>query len=152
MEEALLELLDEYPDFYLDELQEFLWVEYELQVSLSTVSRTLKSCGWSTKIPRRRAGEQCQELRNAYFHDISSYDSEQIVCLDQSGCDRRVGFRRTAWSPRGLTPVMVTKFHRGQRYQILPAYSQNGILLARVFQEATNGEIFEGSCGFCCSR
>jgi hypothetical protein len=30
-----------------------------------------------------------------------------------------------------------------QRYQILPAYSQNGILLSRVFQGATDSEVFE---------
>lgn len=36
--------------------------------------------------------------------------------------------------PRGVTPVQVTQFYQGQRYQILPAYSQDGIALLGVFQ------------------
>jgi transposase len=62
MLEAVLELLEEQPDLYLDEIADFLFVEYECRVSLPTISRTLKSSGWSKKIPRRRAGEQNQEL------------------------------------------------------------------------------------------
>jgi transposase len=65
------------------------------------------------------------------------------VYVDESGCDRRVGFRRTGWSPLGVTPVQIAKFHRGQRYQILPAYSQNGILLSRIFQGTTDSAMFE---------
>jgi transposase len=143
MLEALLELLDEQSDLYLDELAEFLLVEYDCRISLPTISRTLKLSGWSKKIPRRRVGEQSQELRDAYRYNLSFLDSDQLVFVDESACDKRVGFRRTAWSPRGVTPVQVTRFHRGQRYQILPAYTQDGILLARVFQDATDSEIFE---------
>jgi transposase len=42
-----------------------------------------------------------------------------------------------------VTPVQVTKFHRGKRYQILPAYSQDGILLSRIFQGPTDAAMFE---------
>lgn len=63
--------------------------------------------------------------------------------VDESGCDQRVGFRRTGWSPVGTTPVQIAQFRREQRYQILPAYSQEGILLARVFQGATDSYLFE---------
>ena len=27
------------------------------------------------------------------------------VFVDESGCDKRIGFRRTGWSPLGVTPV-----------------------------------------------
>lgn len=37
----------------------------------------------------------------------------------------------------------MTKFHRGQRYQILPAYSQDGIVLSCVFQGSTDASVFE---------
>lgn len=143
MLEAVRELLDEQNDLYLDEIADFLLVEYENPVSLPTISRALKSSGLSKKVPRRRAGEQCQDLRDAYQYKLSFLDPEKLVFIDESGCDRRVGFRRTAWSPRGITPVQVSRFHRGQRYQILPAFTPNGILHARVFKEATNSEIFE---------
>jgi transposase len=42
-----------------------------------------------------------------------------------------------------VAPVQVSKFHRDQRYQILPAYAQDGIVLSRVFQGSTDAAIFE---------
>lgn len=59
------------------------------------------------------------------------------------------------WSPLGTTPVKIAHFPRGQRYQILPAYSQDGILYSEVFQESTNTELFEGFIEkllCCCGR
>lgn len=52
-------------------------------------------------------------------------------------------YRRTGWSPLGVTPVQVSKFHRGQRYQILPAYTQDGIILSRIFKGSTDTVFFE---------
>ncbi len=42
------------------------------------------------------------------------------------------------WSPLGVTPVQISRLHRDQRHQILPAYAQDGIMLARVFQGSTD--------------
>lgn len=42
-----------------------------------------------------------------------------------------------------MTPVKISRFHHEQRYQILPAYSQDGILLACVFQGSTDSVVFE---------
>lgn len=63
--------------------------------------------------------------------------------VDESGCDRRVGYRRWGWSPKGSSPVQITKFGRGKRWHILPAYAQDGIVLRRVYQGSTDSELFE---------
>jgi transposase len=63
--------------------------------------------------------------------------------VDESGCDKRIGFRRTGWFPLGVTPVQVTQFQREKRYQILPAYTQERILFARVFQGSIGTTLFE---------
>jgi transposase len=39
--------------------------------------------------------------------------------------------------------VQVSQFQRGQRYQILPAYAQYGIILSRIFRGPTNASVFE---------
>lgn len=82
-------------------------------------------------------------MRDEYFHFLSDFCSYHLVYVDESGCDKRVGFRRTGWSPLGVAPSQVTKFHRGQRYQILLAYAQDGIVLFRIFQGSTDASIFE---------
>jgi hypothetical protein len=48
------------------------------------------------------------------------------------------------WSPLGVAPLQVSQFRHDQRYQILPAYTQDGVLLSRVFCGATDAVIFEG--------
>jgi transposase len=42
-----------------------------------------------------------------------------------------------------VAPVQICEFQRGQRYQILPAYAQDGTVLARIFQGSTDSTIFE---------
>lgn len=78
-------------------------------------------------------------MKSSSSSTVSEFRSCHLIFVDESGCDKRVGQRRTNWSPLGMTPVQVSKFHRGQRYQILPAYTQDGILLSRIFK---------GSCFF----
>lgn len=143
MREALLEHLLRKRDLYLEEMVVYLWDEFEARVTKSSVSRTLRSAHWSKKKARAIAKGRNADLRDFYLHSISSLRSYQLVYVDESGCDKRIGFRRTGWSPMGVTPAQITQFHRGQRYQILPAYSQDGILLSRVFQGTTDSSTFE---------
>jgi hypothetical protein len=123
MLEALCERLLEKPDLYQDEMAVFLWDEFRILVTTYSISRALASVGWSKKAARQIAKEQNAELRDYYLHTISSFQSYHLVYVDESGCDKRAGFRRTGWSPLGVTPVQISRFHRGQRYQILPAYA-----------------------------
>ncbi|GFF55645.1 transposase [Aspergillus lentulus] len=143
MLEALCEHLKEKPTLYQDEMVVFLWDEFGKRVTIQSISRALASVGWSKKAARQVAKGQNADLRDYYVHTLSSFSSYQLVYVDESGCDKRVGFRRTGWSPLGVTPVQITKFRRDQRYKILPAYTQEGILLSRVFQGSTDARMFE---------
>jgi hypothetical protein len=147
MFDALKELLLRKPDRQLDELTAFLREESGIEVSTSTMSRTLNAEGWSKRMIRRKAKEQNAVLRDKYLHELTAFASYHLVYIDESGCDRRVGFCRMGWSPVGTTPVQTERFHRGQRHHILPAYTQDGILLARIFQGSTDGEVFKDFLG-----
>ncbi|KAJ5935960.1 hypothetical protein N7454_005258 [Penicillium verhagenii] len=46
----------------------------------------------------------------------------KVLYVDESRCDKLIGFFRTGWSPLGTAPLQVANFYRDQRYQILPAY------------------------------
>ncbi|KAK9846153.1 hypothetical protein MYU51_002995 [Penicillium brevicompactum] len=131
------------PPTRLDEMAIFLWDEFRIQVTNSSLKRALASVGWSKKVARQRAKEQNADLRDFYIHNLSDFQSYHLVYVDESGCDKRIGFRRTGWSPLGTAPLQVANFHRDQRYQILPAYCQDGILLSRVFQGSTDAAVFE---------
>lgn len=109
----------------------------------STISRALAAKGWSKKTTRNQAKERNANLRDYYLHNLSEFESYHLVYIDESGCDKQIRYRRTGWAPLEVTPVQVAKFHRGQRYQILPVYCQDGVLLSRVFRGSTDAPIFE---------
>ena len=142
MRRALLGYLEVWPDRYLDELAVYLADDFDVLVSTSTISRELRRARFSKKLNRRIARQRDAELRNLYLYNISSMTARQLVYIDESGCDKRDGFRRSGWAPLGVAPVQVARFGRGQRYHILPAYTQDGVLLARVFQGSTNATVF----------
>lgn len=143
MVEALCERLLEKPDLYQDEMVVFLWDEFRVLVTKYSIGRALASIRWSKKASRRIARGRNIELRDYFLHTVSSFQSFHLVYVDESGCDKRAGFRRTGWSPLGVTPVQISQFHRGQRYQILPAYAQDGVVLSQVFQGSTDAVVFE---------
>lgn len=143
MFDAVKEMLFQKPDRYLDEIAEFLRLDFSVAVSAATISRALAAQGWSKKTIKRKAQEQSAELRDQYAYDLTAFASYHLVYVDESGCDNRVGFRRTGWAPLGISPVQSTRFHRDQRLHILPAYTQDGIMLARVYRGSTDSEVFE---------
>jgi transposase len=62
----MLALIDHTPDIYLDEIQEQLFLQHDLDVSLSTISRTMKRLGLSSK--KVHLIDQCMR---AVFHLVS---------------------------------------------------------------------------------
>ena len=131
------------PGAYLDEMVDLIQDQLDVTASTSTVSRTLRKNGWSKKVIRRIAQERNADLRDFHSHLRSEFYPDQLVYLDESGCNRRDGFRRTGWSPLGVAPVQIGDFHRGERYHILPAYCSDGVLFSLVYQGSTDSEVFE---------
>jgi transposase len=111
MLEALREHLLEKPGLYQDEMAEFLWDKFGVLVTRFSISRALISIGWSKKAARQVAKERNADLRDMYLRNLSEFHSYHLVYIDESGCDKRVGFRQTAWAPLGVTPVQVSRFH-----------------------------------------
>ena len=143
MRASLRMYLSKRSDRYLEEMRSHLYAEFGTLPSITTISKTLKSMRWSKKINRRRAKERNDELRDFYMYKISHFHSRQLVFVDESGCDNREGNRKMGWAPIGVAPIQVAQFRRGKRYQILPAYTQDGLILAYVYEGSTDSSIFE---------
>jgi transposase len=104
MLDVLKERLLEKPGMYQDEMAVFLYDEFEVLVNNSAVSRALASIGWTKKATRQVAKERNADLQDYYLHNLSAFQSHHLVYVDESGCDKRIGFRRTGWSPLGVPP------------------------------------------------
>jgi transposase len=62
MIQALCDHLLEKPGSYVDEMVIFLWDEFRVRVTNSSLKRALASVGWSKKVARQRAKEQNPDL------------------------------------------------------------------------------------------
>lgn len=78
--------------------------------SISSIKRVLYRAGWSKEKAQQRANKQNPQLRDFYQHKLSKFRSFHLVFVDESGCDKRVGYRRVDWSPLGVTPIQLSKF------------------------------------------
>jgi len=58
----LLEFLEDEPTAYIDEMQDFLYDTFDIEVSLSTIGRTLKQQKWSKKACANHAAERSEQL------------------------------------------------------------------------------------------
>jgi hypothetical protein len=93
MLEALCDHLIEKPALSLDDVVVFLWDEFALQAMKLSISRALKSKGWSKKTAWVKAQQRNLDLRDEYHHFISDFKSYHLVYVDESGRDKRVPLR-----------------------------------------------------------
>jgi hypothetical protein len=115
------------------EMVAFLYEQFGVVVSASSITQTLQAIGWSRKTNRRAVKQRNQDLQALYFYKLRQSQLYHLVFINESGCDKRAGLRRSGWAPLGVAPVQVTGLHREQRYHILPVYTQDGVMLARVY-------------------
>jgi transposase len=99
MLDTLCEHLLENPGLYLEEMVLFVLDKFKLQVTTYSIARALKSIGWSKKTIRRIEKGRNADLRDLYVHNTSHFLSYQYVFVVESGCDKRIGYRRTGWAP-----------------------------------------------------
>jgi hypothetical protein len=45
----MVALIEQTPDIYLDEIQEYLYIQHDVDLSLATISRTLHRHGYGSK-------------------------------------------------------------------------------------------------------
>ncbi|KAF8230733.1 hypothetical protein L208DRAFT_1280597 [Tricholoma matsutake] len=76
----MLALLDWDPDMYLDEIQAQLEDQHGIEVSLATISQTLKWLG----ILSKAAFEHCVDARRDFVLQIGNEPLEQLVAADEA--------------------------------------------------------------------
>lgn len=138
---ALFEHLLEKPDTDLDGIILFIWDHFNTLLSRWSIRRALSCEGWSPKALQLITRGRNPDLCDFYEYRVSEIPSFCRLYVNESGCDKTIGYRH-GWSPRGVTPEKIIQFPRGQRYQILPAYDQDGVVFFRIFQGSTDAALF----------
>jgi hypothetical protein len=138
----LLDFLVAKPTAYLDEMVMFLWDEFGLSTSESTVSRALKRLRISRKILQQQAAQRSKELRDHWMVRLSEWTSEQLVFIDESAANERTADRKYGWAPIGQKAIDSVVLKRSERYSILPAYTIDGYVTWMIRQGSITSSIF----------
>ncbi|PVF91778.1 hypothetical protein CPB86DRAFT_688557, partial [Serendipita vermifera] len=80
----LLSLISRTPDLYLSELREKLFEAMKVEVSISTIYRTLRRAGLTRKTITKAARERDEAKRAEYQARIAKYHPQERVYVDES--------------------------------------------------------------------
>jgi hypothetical protein len=96
-------------------MQDFLYNEFDAQVTISTVHNILERARWSRKAVRARAAERSIPLCNAWIGIQKSWIADQLIFLDESAANERTGDRKYGWSPVGTIYRVARPLKRSER-------------------------------------
>ncbi|KAF8581189.1 hypothetical protein K439DRAFT_1654130 [Ramaria rubella] len=91
---TLVELIEWSQEMHLDELQDWLALEHDILVAITTPDRNIREAGLTYKLLRRAAGERDEGARAAWRADMqANFIAGMLVCVDESSKDERTIYR-----------------------------------------------------------
>lgn len=82
VQDALFDQLVKEPNMFRSEMIAFIRSEYEVDVSLSTITRLLQAAGWTRKNSSRVGEQQNPMLRDLYLYKLTTCKSFQLIFID----------------------------------------------------------------------
>ncbi len=141
-EQIIIGLLFENPCLYLGEICQKIEHIAGLKVSTSTVCRIIQRHGFTRKKVQQVALQRCSEYRGDFMAEIQFFSVDQIVWLDETGCDNRDHIRNLGYAMRGIRPVCKRLLHRGQRISAVAAMCSEGVIALELGEGTYNGDRF----------
>ena len=90
-----------------------------------------------------RAAQRNDELRNKWMNDLSEWNADQVIFLDESAANEHTADRKYRWAPVGVTPHESRPFTRSERWSLLPAYTIDGFITWDIRHGSYTTETFE---------
>ncbi len=141
-EMTLIQQIYQNPGIYLHELRDVVANTTGTSVHYSTICRTLKRLGFSRKKIHYIALQQSEAKRAIYMAEISAFQPEMLVWIDETGCDKRNMLRKYGYSIRGTPAHNFALRVGGKRYSAIPVMSMTGILDVYIYEAGVNGDVF----------
>ena len=111
----ILHMTLEKPGVLLSEIQNELASVLMLDVDISRICRFLHASGFTRQKLRYVALQRDEFLRQKFMLDMSIYNPEMLIFLDETGADRRNTLRKYGYSMRGKPAQKHTLLVRGER-------------------------------------
>ena len=139
---VLIQVILDYPGIKLHEIQheiEYLTGSY---LEISTICQFLHKNGFSRQKMRQVALQRSESLRASFASELSVYQADMFVFIDETGADRRAAMRRYAYSFRGKPATAHRWLVRGERLSTIAMMSTAGVLDCKVVTGSVNGDVF----------
>ena len=110
------------------EMQTWLFLECNVIISQSAISRAIKRNGWMHKKLKLTARGRSEALRDAWRTEMRQYTADQLVFLDESIFKEQTGWRMHAYAPIGHEARYFADISRGATWSICAATTIDGWL------------------------
>ncbi len=87
--------------------------------------------------------QRSEELRIKFMAEISAFNPEMFIWIDETGTDRRNAIRSYGYSLCGLTPKSYHQKIGGRRISAIGIMTMHGIEDVYLTNDSVNGETFE---------
>lgn len=145
--EALLDAqLQAASDRTLAELQEAVWSELKVSISLAQLWRTLRRMGLRRKKSIHASEQDSEEgrrRRQTWREQIASIDARRLVFIDESGATTEMT-RRYGRAPGGQRVREATPAGHWRTLTVLGAMSADGLIAAMTIEAPTDRDVFLG--------
>ena len=130
------------PGIYLKELQKELHDATGTWTDCSTLCRTAKRLGLTRQKMKRVAIRRSDILRAQYMAEMSAFDPDMLVFIDETGTERRNSICQYAYALRGITPVQYQIFVYGKRISGIGILTSQGMEDVYIVEDSVNGTVF----------
>ena len=138
----IIQLILQHPGIYLREIVAELREILAVELSESAICGFLCSHGFSRQKMQMIAQQRDEVERSRYVSELTVYNPEMFIFLDETGSDRRNVHRRYAYSWRGKPARSHKLLVRGQHMSAIAFMSVDGILDCHIEEGSVNGDVF----------
>jgi hypothetical protein len=123
-------ILNENPEFYLDEIVDAYFKKTKILLHPFTIWRKLMKQGYRLKVYSERAKQQNEADRAAYMKALHLIvrNPNQVLLIDETHKDKRSSRRSRAWGRVGHEVVVDKWYHDGKRYTMMGVADVNGFV------------------------
>ena len=139
---TIMEAIVDNPSMYLHELQHLVLQTTGTVISVSAICKFLQKQKFSRKRLTYRALQRSEELRAQYMSEISLYEPQTLVFVDETGSDKRCALRRYGYALKGMRAVSDRLLIKGKRYSTIAGMSMDGMLDVHITTESVDGDMF----------
>ena len=132
----------ERPSIFLREIREEVCSQLGITVTESALCAFLHKSGFTRQRLKFYAMQQDECAGRKFAVDVSIFNPDMLIFLDESGCDNRDSVRKKGYSLRGKPARKQKLLVRGEHVSLLCTMSLEGILTCNLVRGVVDGEKF----------